>query len=132
MASQEKVTILYARLSQEDLQKKNGKEDDSNSILNQRMFLEKYAADHGFGYTKFISDDGYTGTNFNRPGWQEVMELVESDQVATIIVKDMSRLGREYLQVGQYTALIFPSGSASVISPANGRPFSIVRPHCPT
>ena len=88
MASQEKVTILYARLSQEDLQKKNGKEDDSNSILNQRLYLEKYAADHGFGYTKFISDDGYTGTNFNRPGWQEVMELVESDQVATIIVKD--------------------------------------------
>ena len=58
MASQEKYTILYARLSQEDLQKKNGKEDDSNSILNQRLFLEKYAADHGFGYTKFISDDG--------------------------------------------------------------------------
>ena len=88
MASQEKYTILYARLSQEDLQKKNGKEDDSNSILNQRLYLEKYAADHGFSYTKFISDDGYTGTNFNRPGWQKVMELVESDQVATIIVKD--------------------------------------------
>ena len=109
MASQEKYTILYARLSQEDMQKKNGKEDDSNSIQNQRLLLEKYAANHGFGNTRFISDDGYTGTNFNRPGWQEVMELVESNQVATIIVKDMSRLGREYLQVGQYTELIFPS-----------------------
>ncbi len=109
MASQEKYTILYARLSQEDLQKRNGKEDDSNSIQNQRLLLEKYAANHGFGNTRFISDDGYTGTNFNRPGWQEVMELVESNQVATIIVKDMSRLGREYLQVGQYTELIFPS-----------------------
>ena len=94
MASQEKYTILYARLSQEDLQKKNGKEDDSNFILYQRLYLEKYAADHGFSYTKFISDDGYTGTNFNRPGWQEVMELVESDQVATIIVKD------EYRDIG--------------------------------
>ena len=109
MASQEKYTILYARLSQEDMQKRNGKEDDSNSIQNQRLFLEKYAANHGFDNTRFISDDGYTGTNFNRPGWQEVMELVESNQVATIIVKDMSRLGREYLQVGQYTELIFPS-----------------------
>ncbi len=109
MASQEKYTILYARLSQEDMQKKNGKEDDSNSIQNQRLLLEKYAANHGFGNTIFISDDGYTGTNFNRPGWQEVMELVESNQVATIVVKDMSRLGREYLQVGQYTELIFPS-----------------------
>ena len=120
MASQEKYTILYARLSQEDLQKKNGKEDDSNSILNQRLYLEKYAADHGFGYTKFISDDGYTGTNFNRPGWQEVMELVESDQVATIIVKDMSRLGREYLQVGQYTELIFPSYGVRFIAVNDG------------
>ncbi|MBR3299074.1 MAG: recombinase family protein [Clostridia bacterium] len=78
-------------------------------IQNQRLLLEKYAANHGFGNTRFISDDGYTGTNFNRPGWQEVMELVESNQVSTIIVKDMSRLGREYLQVGQYTELIFPS-----------------------
>lgn len=120
MASQEKYTILYARLSQEDLQKKNGKEDDSNSILNQRLYLEKYAADHDFGYTKFISDDGYTGTNFNRPGWQEVMELVESDQVATIIVKDMSRLGREYLQVGQYTELIFPSYGVRFIAVNDG------------
>jgi DNA invertase Pin-like site-specific DNA recombinase len=64
MASQEKYTILYARLSQEDMQKRNGKEDDSNSIQNQRLFLEKYAANHGFGNTVFISDDGYTGTNF--------------------------------------------------------------------
>ena len=120
MASQEKYTILYARLSQEDLQKKNGKEDDSNSILNQRLYLEKYAADHGFGYTKFISDDGYTGTNFNRPGWQEVMELVESDQVATIIVKDLSRLGREYLQVGQYTELFFPSYGVRFIAVNDG------------
>ena len=107
MASQEKYTILYGRLSQEDMQKRSGKEDDSNSIQNQRLLLEKYAADKGFTNTKFIYDDGYTGTNFNRPGWQEVMELIESEQVATLIVKDMSRLGREYLQVGQYTDVYF-------------------------
>ena len=88
-----KYTILYGRLSQEDMQKRSGREDDSNSIQNQRLLLEKYAADKGFTNTKFIYDDGYTGTNFNRPGWQEVMELIESEQVATLIVAIMySRL----------------------------------------
>ena len=66
------------------------------------------------------ADDGYTGTNFNRPGWQEVMELIESDQVATLIVKDLSRLGREYLQVGQYTELVFPSYGVRFIAVNDG------------
>ena len=120
MASQEKYTILYGRLSQEDMQKRSGKEDDSNSIQNQRLLLEKYAADKGFTNTRFIYDDGYTGTNFNRPGWQEVMELIESEQVSTLIVKDMSRLGREYLQVGQYTELVFPSYGVRFIAVNDG------------
>lgn len=120
MASQEKYTILYGRLSQEDMQKKSGAEDDSNSIQNQRLLLEKYAREKGFTNTKFIYDDGYSGTNFRRPGWEELMELVESDQVATIIVKDMSRLGREYLQVGQYTELIFPSHGIRFIAVNDG------------
>ena len=105
MASNEKYTILYGRLSQEDTQKTN-KTDDSNSIQNQKLLLEKYAAEKGFTNTLFLYDDGYSGTNFNRPGWQQVMELMENGQVETLIVKDMSRLGREYLQVGQYTELI--------------------------
>jgi site-specific DNA recombinase len=100
----QKYTILYARLSQED-----DREGESNSIQNQRMMLEKYAADNGFENTLFISDDGYSGTNFNRPGWNELMRLAENDEVATIIVKDMSRLGRNYLLVGQYTEMVFPS-----------------------
>jgi DNA invertase Pin-like site-specific DNA recombinase len=79
----QKYTILYARLSQED-----DREGESNSIQNQRMMLEKYAADNGFENTLFISDDGYSGTNFNRPGWNELMRLAENDEVATIIVKD--------------------------------------------
>ncbi len=73
------------------------------------MMLEKYAADNGFENILFLSDDGYSGTNFNRPAWNELMKLVENGEVSTIIVKDMSRLGREYLQVGQYTELVFPS-----------------------
>ncbi len=119
MTSLEKFTILYGRLSQEDTQK-GKREDDSNSIQNQRLLLEKYAADKGFPNTKFIYDDGYTGTNFNRPGWQEVMELIESGKVATLIVKDMSRLGREYLQVGRYTEIVFPSYGVRFIAVNDG------------
>ena len=104
MANQEQYTILYGRLSQED-----EREGESNSIQNQRMMLEKYAEDNGFTNLKFLYDDGYSGTNFNRPAWKAVMELMERDQVATLIVKDMSRLGRDYLLVGQYTEMIFPS-----------------------
>lgn len=118
MASNEEYTILYGRLSSEDAQK--GKQDDSNSIQNQRLLLEKYAAEKGFANTKFIYDDGYTGTNFNRPGWKEVMSLMEAGCVKTLIVKDMSRLGREYLQVGQYTELIFPSYGVRFIAVNDG------------
>ena len=92
MAGQEKYTILYGRLSQEDTQKAN-KQDDSNSIQNQRALLQRYADERNYPNTRFIYDDGYSGTNFNRPGWQEVMELMENGQVETLIVKDMSRLG---------------------------------------
>ncbi len=118
MENKEEYTILYGRLSSEDTQK--GSKDDSNSIQNQKLLLEKYAEEHGFKNTKFIYDDGYTGTNFNRPGWKEVMELIESGCVKTLIVKDMSRLGREYLQVGQYTELIFPSYGVRFIAVNDG------------
>lgn len=100
----EKYTILYARLSQDD-----GSQGESNSISNQRLILEKYAKDNGFENLKFLFDDGYSGTNFNRPAFKELMELVENDEVETIIVKDMSRFGREYLEVGRYTEIIFPN-----------------------
>lgn len=119
MASNEKYTILYGRLSQEDTQKTN-KTDDSNSIQNQKLLLEKYATEKGFTNTLFLYDDGYSGTNFNRPGWQQVMEMMENGQVETLIVKDMSRLGREYLQVGQYTELIFPSYGVRFIAVNDG------------
>ncbi|MFR1800765.1 MAG: recombinase family protein [Faecalispora jeddahensis] len=110
-----KYTILYARLSQDD-----GSQGDSNSIQNQRMMLEKYAKNNGFENVKFLYDDGYSGTNFQRPAFQEMLALVENGEVATIIVKDMSRFGREYLMVGQYTELIFPSYGVRFIAMNDG------------
>ncbi len=114
MASQ-KYTILYGRLSQED-----ARMGDSNSIINQRLLLEKYAADNGFENTIFLADDGYSGTNFERPSWKKVIEMIEADEVETLIVKDMSRLGREYLQVGQLTELYLPTKGVRFIAINDG------------
>ena len=97
---QQKITILYCRLSNEDLV-----DGESNSIANQRSILSSYAASNGFTNTRVLVDDGYTGTNFNRPGVQEGLALVEQGLVGTWIVKDMSRFGRDYLQVGRFTEL---------------------------
>ena len=101
---QQKITILYCRLSNEDLL-----DGESNSVQNQRAILTRYAADHGFTNTRILVDDGYSGTNFNRPAVQEGLALVEQGLVGTWIVKDMSRFGRDYLQVGRYTEIVFPS-----------------------
>ena len=95
-ANQEKYDILYARLSQED-----EREGTSGSIEQQRMILEAYAKEQGFANPQFLYDDGYSGTSFDRPGWNEIMRLMEADLVRTLIVKDHSRLGRNRLIVGQ-------------------------------
>ena len=98
MASQkQQYTILYGRLSQED-----ERAGESNSILHQRELLESYAQAKGFENTLFLADDGYSGTNFERPSWKKIVEMIETGEVSTLIVKDASRLGREYLQVGYY------------------------------
>ena len=115
MASQ-KYNILYGRLSQEDERQRDDRQKESNSIHNQKLFLEQYAADHGFENTLFLADDGYSGTNFDRPAWKKIIEMVERDEVETIIVKDLSRLGREYLQVGQYTEIYFPEKGVRFIA----------------
>mgnify|MGYP000807868916 CR=1 FL=1 len=117
MASQ-KYNILYGRLSQED-----ERQGESNSIYNQKLFLEKYAADNGFENTLFLSDDGYSGTNFDRPAWKKIVEMIENDEVETLIVKDLSRLGREYLQVGQLTELYFPEKGVRFIAGQRQRGF---------
>ena len=112
MASQKlKYNILYARLSQED-----DRAGDSNSIVEQKLLLEKYARDQGFENTLFLSDDGYSGTNFERPSWKKVVELIDSGEVETLIVKDLSRLGREHLQVGYYTEIYLPQKGVRFIA----------------
>ena len=97
------ITALYCRLSRDD-----GTDNDSNSITNQKKLLQKYAKEHGFGNTRYYVDDGYTGTNFNRPGFQKLLEDMDMGYVTTLIVKDMSRLGRDYLMTGQYIEMILP------------------------
>ena len=96
------ITALYCRLSRDD-----GMEGDSNSIANQKRLLSKYAKENGFANTKYYVDDGYTGTNFNRPDFQKMLDDMEMGYISTVIVKDMSRLGRDYLQVGYYTDTFF-------------------------
>jgi len=86
----DKITALYCRLSRDD-----ELQGDSNSIINQKAILQKYADDNGFSNTMFFVDDGYSGTNFDRPDWQRLMVLVDEGKVGTVIVKDMSRLGRD-------------------------------------
>ena len=114
MTSQ-KLNILYGRLSQED-----ARAGDSNSIINQRLLLEKYAKDNGFQNTIFLADDGYSGTNFDRPSWKKIEEMIERGEVETLIVKDLSRLGREYLQVGYYTELYLPKMGVRFIAVNDG------------
>ena len=97
------ITALYCRLSRDD---KTDKE--SNSIANQKKMLSRFAKDNGLANTRYYVDDGFTGTNFNRPDFQRMVEDIELGFVTTVIVKDMSRLGREYLQVGYYTESFFP------------------------
>ena len=91
-----------------------------NAIANQRLILEKYAKENGFENLKFMADDGYSGTNFNRPSFKGLMLLVENGEVETIIVKDMSRFGREYLEVGRYTEIVFPNYDVRFIAIGDG------------
>ena len=100
----DKITALYCRLSQDDTL-----DGESNSITNQKALLSKYAAEHGFRNTMFFVDDGFSGTNFQRPGFLEMMKYVEDYSVSTLIVKDLSRLGREYSYMGRLQDFIFPA-----------------------
>lgn len=111
MANNENLTILYGRLSQED-----DREGESNSIQNQRLILTKYAEEKGFENIRFLFDDGFSGTSFNRPSWNEIIELIDKGQVETLIVKDMSRLGRDYLQTGYLLEHTFPNNNVRFIA----------------
>ena len=101
----QKITILYERLSRDD-----ELQGTSNSILNQKQFLEDYAERNGLTPYIHIEDDGFSGTNFKRPGWQELIAKVENDEVGCIIIKDSSRMARNYLQAGLYREMFHEKG----------------------
>ena len=112
---QQKITILYCRLSNED-----ALDGESNSIQNQKELLTQYAREHGYTNLKILVDDGYTGTNFERPAVKEGFELVKQGLVGCWLVKDLSRFGRDYLTVGQYIDIIFPSYDVRFIAINDG------------
>lgn len=113
--SAEEITALYCRLSQDDKL-----EGDSNSIINQKKILKKYALEHGYTNFRFYIDDGISGTTFNRPGFQEMISDIEAGIVKRVIIKDMSRFGRDYLQVGMYTEIMFPEHDVHFIAVNDG------------
>ena len=106
-----KITALYERLSRDDEQA-----GESNSIQNQKKYLEEYARQHGLRNIRHFYDDGYSGTNFNRPGFAALLEEIEAGRVETLVVKDLSRFGRNYLQVGYYTEILFPKKGVRFIA----------------
>ena len=110
-----KITALYERLSRDD-----DNAGDSNSIVNQKKYLEGYAAQRGYSNCVHYTDDGWSGGNFERPAWKRLVEDIEAGKVAHVIVKDMSRIGRNYLQTGFYTDVMFRERGVHFIAIANG------------
>ena len=109
---EEIITALYARLSDDDPENEKkgvGSGKESNSIQNQRMILYDYARTHGYLHPQFFYDDGVSGTTFERPAFKEMEELIEAGKVSTVIVKDLSRFGRNYLEVGNYLEVVYPT-----------------------
>ena len=117
----DKITALYCRLSRDD-----ELQGDSNSIVNQKAILSKYAKENHFPNPQFFVDDGYSGANFDRPSWSELVALIEDEKVGVLIVKDMSRLGRDYLRVGLYTDVLFPEKGVRFIAISNGIDLSLI------
>lgn len=109
-----KITALYERLSRDDEQV-----GDSNSIVNQKKYLESYAQQQGFQNCVHYTDDGYSGGNFDRPAWKRLMNDIEEGRVSTVLAKDMSRIGRDYLQTGFYTEVFFRQHGIRFIAIAN-------------
>ncbi len=110
-----KITALYERLSRDD-----ELAGESNSITNQKKILEDYASQNGFKNIVHFSDDGWSGSNFDRPNWKRLISEVEAGNVGTVIVKDMSRFGRDYLNVGLYTEMTFPQAGVRFIAIYDG------------
>ena len=110
-----KIALLYERLSRDDESL-----GDSNSIINQKRYLEGYAADCGYGNIVHYTDDGFSGVSFEREGLQAMLREVEAGNVATVITKDLSRLGRNYLKTGELIEIIFPEYDVRYIAINDG------------
>ena len=106
-----KITALYCRLSQDD-----GRDGESNSISNQKDILSKYAKENGYLYPEFFVDDGISGTTFDRPGFQRMQKMAENGEIGAIIVKDLSRFGRESIEMGRLTQVVYPSLGIPIIA----------------
>ena len=109
-----KITALYERLSRDD-----DLSGDSNSIINQKKYLEAYAAQQGYENITHYTDDGWSGGNFERPAWKRLIADIEAGKVAHVLAKDMSRIGRDYLQTGFYTEVMFRQHGVHFIAIAN-------------
>ena len=109
------ITALYCRLSQEDM-----RAGESESIQNQKIILQRYADEHHFYNTRFFIDDGVSGVSFQREGLQEMLAEVEAGRVKTVITKDLSRLGRNYLKVGELIEIVFPENGVRYIAIGDG------------
>ena len=109
------ITALYERLSRDD-----ELAGDSNSIINQKRLLEDFAASHGFTNCVHYTDDGYSGGNFERPRWKDMMKDIEDGKVGIVLAKDMSRIGRNYLETGFYTEVLFRQRGVRFIAIGNG------------
>ena len=109
------ITALYERLSRDDEQ-----EGESNSITNQKRQLESYADEHGFTNCRHYTDDGFSGGNFERPGWKQLIADIEAGKVGTVIAKDLSRVGRDYVETGFYTEVYFRQKGIRFIAIGNG------------
>jgi DNA invertase Pin-like site-specific DNA recombinase len=112
--SRQKITALYTRLSRDD-----ESIGDSGSIVNQKTILEKYAEQNNFSNVVHFSDDGYSGKDFERPDWKRMIDEIENNNVGIVIVKDMSRVGRDYLQTGYYTEVFFREKEIRFIAISN-------------
>ena len=113
--SQEKITAIYCRLSRDD-----DLAGDSNSIIHQKDMLTRYARERNFLNVSVYSDDGYSGTNFNRPGFQRMLADIKAGRIKRVVVKDTSRFGRDYLRVGMYTDVVFPEFGVHFIAVNDG------------
>ena len=113
--SNQKKTALYCRLSQDD-----GLDGGSNSIQNQKKILQKAAKEKGYTDTLFFVDDGITGTTMNRPGFQKMLTAIEAGYISAVFVKNLSRLGRNYIEVGKLTEEFFPLHDIRLVAVSDG------------